>query len=345
MSGGILRRHLPVRGLVRLAAGFLLVLSGFSACMGGTGTDTENGLQPVHMRARVVDSSGVPVAGVELELRHAQSRPDSGASPAVTAPRTDAHGFTSFTVRQPGVYMAEGRLLGIMVILDTVRAFKATERDTARFLARAPESFNGSVRLKSGYLPDEGTVFLRGTSRFAPILPDGTYDLGLMPPEAAHLEPEIRFRAHPRGLRFVQVSGEDSALLEEGRIGLLGDADSTWATCLLDSLTSTAFAFEVNGHVEDEYSLAQIVSNVCPDLPGMLIRVEMVGVNDAPKILLGEYVRPDDEVFPNETPLYRPVALPAACIHDGASETRMRARFKDGEIRVNDIRRGQGCLE
>lgn len=355
MIRGSLRIRLLESGMLRIPAWFALAL--LAGCMGGTGTDTENGMEPVRVTARVADSTGAPVPGLEIQLRPLQARPDSAVAETVFSPKTDGDGLVQIHLDTPGVYIAEGHVVGLILFLDTLRAEPGVSPDTANFLARAPRPFQGRVRLKSGFRVDTGTVFLRGTSRYAPIRSDGSYDLGLLPPEAARMLPELRFNSSPLNRRFVQfvdptlmpddstAPEEDSALFPGGRIGVLGPADSVWATCMEDTLGDTRLSFVANGYLGDDHRLAEIVSNLCPDLPGTLTRVDIVDPNGGPRVFVGEYVRPDELVFPDEGGLHRPVALPAVCLHEDAGSSRLPARFRDGEIRVDDLKHGQGCLE
>src|SRR5688572_16202472 len=111
----------------------LLAASLLGACIGGTGTDTDNGVVPAGKgpltgtgtAARVVDADGKPLAGVTLALHRPDFHPDSGAAAellldAVKTPVTDSDGYVRFNLIQPGRYVVEGSRGGAVILFDTL---------------------------------------------------------------------------------------------------------------------------------------------------------------------------------------------------------------------------------
>ncbi|HLP42660.1 MAG TPA: hypothetical protein VK465_14215, partial [Fibrobacteria bacterium] len=167
----------------------LLSAALLSACMGGTGTDTDNGMKENTVTlgdyngtaARVVDSDGRPIAGVAIILHTPGYRPDSGApEPLVLEPSrplvTDSQGYSRFDLMSPGKFVVEGRLGAATLFFDTLAVADARSLAVYTFRARPTTSAKGRVRLASGLKVVSGAVFLRGTARWSPLDSAGVYE-------------------------------------------------------------------------------------------------------------------------------------------------------------------------
>lgn len=199
------------------AAAFAAAL--LAACLGGTGTDTDNGVNDkdntvlgdrnLSVTAHVVDGDGHPLEGVFLTLRDPFFRPDSGlpaATPLDSAReiRTDSAGDAHFAVKRPGKFVVEGRREGAVLFYDTLAVADSTGRTKFTFRSQAPRAFKGSIALASGFRIDSGVVFVRGTDRFVPLGPAGAYDLGTLPGEVAFMGVGLRYRASPVEFRTAE---------------------------------------------------------------------------------------------------------------------------------------------
>ena len=202
-----------------------------SACIiGGTGTDTENGmtvnpnagpnaLEGIY--ARVTDSAGRPLAGVSLAFFDPAYRPDLGQSPeAVVANRADSlvsdtGGYVRLTLKAAGKFVVEGVSQGKTLFFDTLAVPDLQHAAIYPFRARASLAFKGKVKLTSGLRIDSGRVFIRGTGRMARVDSAGGYDLGLLPADAERMALGVRFvsspvsvlRASPAPLSVVDTLG------------------------------------------------------------------------------------------------------------------------------------------
>lgn len=179
-----------------------------AACMGGTGTDTENGIQPVLVMVRVVADGDVPVASVRIDVNHVYSRADSATeSPVVeedtAALTTDELGFASFRLVMEGEYVAQGSVKDSILFLDTLRARSARDSIVSGsfggilFHVEEPLRAAGRLRLLSGYRPDSGRIVLRGTKLLWKLGEDGAYDLGWLPPAAEKMTLRVVYWASP----------------------------------------------------------------------------------------------------------------------------------------------------
>jgi len=138
-----------------------------SACIiGGTGTDTENGMtnnsknqDPNSLEgitARVTDSAGKPLAGVTLGLFDPAYRPDLGPAPeAVVANKpeslvSDTGGYVRLSLKAAGKYVVEGVSQGKTLFFDTLAVPDLQRSAIYTFRARAQFAFRGKVRLTSG---------------------------------------------------------------------------------------------------------------------------------------------------------------------------------------------------
>jgi hypothetical protein len=184
--------------------------------IGGTGSDTENGVVPTSdkieikgVSARVVDAEGKPLANVNLFLFSPEFRPDTGNAPAsvmadtAKPPVTDSLGYVSLSLKGPGKFVVEGVLAGQTLFFDTLAVPDIKVATPFTFRARATAVFAGKVKLVSGMRIDAGTVFIRGTSRKAGIDAAGNYNLGTLPADVAHMAVGFRYAASPT---YVQES-------------------------------------------------------------------------------------------------------------------------------------------
>lgn len=201
---------------LRAAAGLFAAL--LMSCIGGTGTDTENGVATnkdgaLHgatgLVARVVDAEGRPLPGVLLALHTPDFRPDSGAAPSLVFDPakplvSDSLGYVRIDLLNPGRYVAEGRLAGSILFFDTlaIADLKVLTVDTLQ--ARPGIPVTGRVRLESGLTVDSGRVFIRGTAIHAKLDTAGAYDLGALPADVGRMAIGIRYRASVREARIAE---------------------------------------------------------------------------------------------------------------------------------------------
>jgi len=184
-----------------------------SACIiGGTGTDTENGVtdktnpDPNALQgisARVTDSTGKPLPGVTLSLFDPAYRPDLGLLPEAIASNkpeslvSDTGGYVRLTLNAAGKFVVEGVLQGRTLFFDTLAVPDLQRAAIYTFRARAQLAFRGKVKLASGLRIDSGRVFIRGTGRMAKVDSAGGYDLGLLPADAERMALGVRFVSSP----------------------------------------------------------------------------------------------------------------------------------------------------
>jgi hypothetical protein len=206
-------RRIGLAGVVAVLA--CLCLGGCN--IGGTGSDTENGVQPLTgerieikgVSARVVDAEGKPLANVNLFLFAPEFRPDTGKAPAsvmadtAKPPVTDSLGYVSLSLKAPGKFVVEGVLAGLTLFFDTLAVPDIKVATPFTFRVRATAAFAGKVKLVSGMRIDSGTVFIRGTSRKAGIDAAGNYNLGTLPADVARMAVGFRYAASPT---YVQES-------------------------------------------------------------------------------------------------------------------------------------------
>ncbi|MDQ3000810.1 MAG: hypothetical protein M3Y08_06075 [Fibrobacterota bacterium] len=201
-------------------SGFLIAMAAFSfqllGCIfggTGTGTDTENGVVEnkgnttgvmiTGVSARVVDGEGKPIEGVTLRLYQPEYRPDQGGPLAnlVRDPGnalvSDSEGYVKLKLTSFGKFVVEGVLAGQTLFYDTLAVPDTTSTTLFTFRTRALKTFTGRAKLVSGMRIDSGTVFIRGTGRFAKLDTAGNYDLGLLPSDVARMAVGIRFSSSP----------------------------------------------------------------------------------------------------------------------------------------------------
>ncbi|MEO6095316.1 MAG: hypothetical protein ABIW76_06455 [Fibrobacteria bacterium] len=203
---------------IGLAAAALTSLCLGGCIFGGTGSDTENGVDRSDQKktdtfeikgvtARVVDAEGKPLAMVNVFLFAPEYRPDTGdAQVSVMAdtakpPVTDSLGYVSLSLKAPGKFVVEGVLAGQTLFFDTLAAPDIKVATPFTFRVRATAAFAGKVKLASGMRIDSGTVFIRGTSRKARIDAAGNYHLGSLPADVARMAVGIRYAASPTSVQ------------------------------------------------------------------------------------------------------------------------------------------------
>jgi hypothetical protein len=203
-----------------------LLLAG--CIVGGTGTDTENGLNgkpgtgPVNVKltgitARVVDGAGAPIRGVSLELYLPAYRPDTAAArpnlfiASAQPSLSDSSGYVALPLLAAGKFVVEGRLDGETVFYDTLAVPDIKLSSLFTFRTRATRLYKGKVKLASGMRIDSGWVFIRGTARVVKLDVAGAYDLGSLPEDVGRMAVGMRFASSPTSvlqataLRAVQL--------------------------------------------------------------------------------------------------------------------------------------------
>src|SRR4051812_8741343 len=147
----------------RLLAAFVLAGCLSSCILGGTGTDTENGVSNktdnqdpnklTGIAARVTDSLGRPLRGVVLRLFDPAYRPDLGTAPvavATTPPEslvTDTGGYARITLKAAGKFVVEGMQQDKTLFFDTLAVADLKQSAIYTFRARASLTFRGKVKL------------------------------------------------------------------------------------------------------------------------------------------------------------------------------------------------------
>ncbi len=174
----------------------------FAACIGGTGTDTENGLT----ETRNSDLNGAPLVGISLRVLPADFRPDKD-SPAgnlrspegipVETVTADSRGEARFKLADTGTYVVEGFNASGTLYFDTLRVKDISATLKLEFKAQAAQLFAGKIRLQSGYVLDSAVLFIRGTGYWQRLDSSGNYDLGQLPVQATGMGVGIRYQALP----------------------------------------------------------------------------------------------------------------------------------------------------
>lgn len=214
---------IPIPAAARICG--LLAPALLSGClMGGTGTDTENGVSgnvtrnPNAFRgvaARVTDGAGAPLAGVALRLFPPDYRPDSGAIPPAPVSNppeslvSDTGGYVRLSLKAAGKFVVEGLAGGATLFFDTLAVADTAEPAIYTFRARPARDFRGRVTLASGMRIDSGRVFIRGTGRTALLDATGGYDLGDLPADATRMGLGVRFAASPVAVLRAQPATPD----------------------------------------------------------------------------------------------------------------------------------------
>lgn len=221
-----LLRHRLVPALA--AAALAVVLGG--CIFGGTGTDTPDSVtsgvldsaNSLGLTARVVDSSGHPVAGVTLAVYDTGFRPDAGKAQigllpdAAKALVTDLAGRVDIPLIKSGVFILEGSRGGETLLFDTLRIGNPKAAIRIDFAVRKVKAYKGKVKLASGMHVDSGAVFIRGTGRWAKVGADGSYDLGALPIDAVRMAIGMRYAATPTSVREINqtVIKHDTSIVD-----------------------------------------------------------------------------------------------------------------------------------
>ncbi len=208
------RFWLPIMALASLLVGCII---------GGTGTDTENGVtdtknnqSALSITARIVDTSGNPVAGVVLTAVQSSFRPDSVHPTVINyAVSNDTNqkevvsntqGRVGFNLSTSGTYIVEGSKAGQKLFFDTLRIADVKIGQTLTFHVRPLHKFQGRVKLASGMRIDSGKVFIRGTSLAVNVDAAGAYNLGLLPFDISKMAIGLRFHSSPTGVVEIRQS-------------------------------------------------------------------------------------------------------------------------------------------
>ncbi len=226
--------------------GFAFILSASLALVGciigGTGTDTENGVNtqdkgkaPIDLTkngvyAHVVDASGAPLSRVLVTLYRPDYRPDTGYGPVNVlipgnkSPDTDTLGYARIPLADTGKFVAEGRTATGVLFYDTLKVATLGKPSVFTLQSRPSQAYHGAVALASGLHIDSGAVFIRGTPMWVRVDRDGNYDLGRLPIDVARMGLGIRFHAHPVTVKEVTApSQNDPVILDTSHAGACHD--------------------------------------------------------------------------------------------------------------------------
>lgn len=324
-----------------VALAFLLSAM-LAGCMGGTGTDTENGLEPFQLQAFVVEPNGSPAPGVLLSVHRPSDRPDSAATSPLLSPEdsilSDDNGAFLLTLRERGVYILQGRRDDTTVLLDTL---KALPRDPSgpgplfpmTFRIQGARQARGSIMLLSGYRAESGKVFIRGTSHLSAIGTDASYDLGSLPSSAEQLSVSVMHHSVPAGYRYIRI-----AATETGYVAL-----SSNGTACVEDPDAPAHAYlptSPNGKTLDAYA-PSLAGAACSGKPGTLVNVRLTDSSGTLLKSLGNYIIPLSSSLVGGA-----TALPESCLVPGTDATpNGMLNLASGNILVTDLRRGPGCLD
>jgi hypothetical protein len=323
------------RGLrLRPLFGACLAAFSLSACLGGTGTDTENGLE-ISISARVVDSSGTPVSGVTLAVHDATARVDSGIqNPLLDSTVeivSDSNGKVHFSLQKAGLYTVAGKVGDSVVFVDTVRALGKPSGVSLpgvggpQFKVERPIRAAGKVRLLSGYSPDSGMAMVRGTKIQSALDTGGSYMLGWLPPSAEKFPLAVGYGNKAAETRFVKVVAEGSGWSIRRTAGL--------ERCMSDSTTATT-----SGNLSAT-SLEGAAGKACVGRRGTVVRILQTDSSGSVLGTLGDYVIPDPAASLGDS-----TSIPKACVRPGIPGTsRATLNLTTGIISVDDIIRGHGC--
>jgi hypothetical protein len=345
IRGSIMRRYgLPARAGAGLAV--LLALIALPGCLGGTGTDTENGIV---ITTRVVDGSGDPVAGLEMQVSHTRTSSDSLVESPLVNPGlllvTDNAGIVIIQLKRPGIYIAQGRRGDTIMLLDTLRALVdpvtgvlLSGLGNPVYTAGTPVRASGRLRLLSGFKADSGRVYLRGTSQFSNLGADGSYDLGWVTSAAEKMAITVVYASKPAETRFVKIASHGG--------GLSVLTTGTGDRCLSDSAAVAAPVDTVDGSITYTWDVARLVGKACSGREGALVRAYRADAAGNVIASLGNFVVPASDAPPRADSS----ALHVACLSPSRTPTdrvtlRLLAGEIAGEIVVDDLVRGLGCLQ
>jgi hypothetical protein len=330
MTSGVLQRW--------RFAGIGLLACALSGCMGGTGTDTENGIV---VTARVVNASGTPAQGVEVTVLPANARGDSlGENPLVnpnTPLVTDSNGYIYVILKSPGVYVAEGRRADTALFIDSLRTQQGTASTVGFsngqvFVVEPSLRAIGKIRMLSGFRADSGRVFLRGTKLQSPVGMDGSYDLAWLPLSAETMTITVVYSSKPSATRYVRVAEQGGSLVVF--------APSGATRCLTDSATATIPVDTIPGSLASPSDVAGLVGNACAGTTtGTLVQVLKSDASGKTLEIAGSYVIPEVDAL---VPAGRAVSTACVMPEKGATG-RGVLKLVAGEIVVDDLRRTANC--
>src|SRR5690606_29545570 len=261
-------------------------------CLGGTGTDTENGLR---ITTRVVDESQNPIAGVTLSVMDMRSRTDSLASSPLLRPDkpivTDQDGIASFYLKDGGDFIASGRRGDSVIFIDTIRAPRDPGSGTLLpgfgnqvFTREPPVRGNGRVRLLSGQRADSGRVYVLGTSLLAVLDTAGGYDLSWVPAATERMKVAVVYAADPAETVHVKIAARGGALVAFAAGG---------TRCLASPLGAATPADSTPGNLSDADALARLAGAACRGRTGALVQLHRADDAGAPVEALGTYLIAD----------------------------------------------------
>ena len=318
-----------------LLVGACLAAFSLSACLGGTGTDTENGIE-ISVSARVVDSTGNPVSGVTIAVHDATARLDSGIqNPLVDSSAevvSDSNGRVHFELQKAGLYTVAGNIGDSVVFVDTVRAVGKPAgiilpgNGDPQFKVERPVHANGTVRLLSGFSPDSGgQAMVRGTKIQSRVGKSAGYDLGWLPPSAEKFPLAVAYATKVAETRYVKVLASGSGWSVRSTSGL--------SRCLSDSGSATVFG------TLSATTIQGAAGKACVGRPGTVVRVLQIDSSGTTLAALGDFVIPNPAAMLGDS-----VSVPKACIRSGIPGTsRATLSLGGGTILVDDIVRGNGC--
>jgi hypothetical protein len=321
-------------------------------CMGGTGTDTENG---VYVSAQVIDSSDKPVANVEVTILDLSARADSSSSTPLVDQNvmltTDDSGRVNFFLKKNGSYMAAGKRGDSVLFIDTLKTKAPVGGGSGNpgglgnptFKVERPVQATGKLRLHSGLLVDTGRVLVRGTKIESAIRDSGAYNLGWLPSKAQDMNLTVTYEGRIRQTRYVKVSAQGSQLTVH--------FSTMTGRCQTDSISAVTPAQTTPGSLSSKADLARLVGKSCAPFVGTRVRLLEINGSGTVTRSLGEYVIPS----PNAPKIWDAVdsdssAVPTACIESEKNLNtgltgRSTLRLSNRDILVDDFKSGKGCLQ
>jgi hypothetical protein len=213
----------------------------FLGCMGGTGTDTDNGVAESGWHIRMEDGEGAPMPGVLLaafstsylaEPGPGQGVVETGQTWDSTSSVWDAAivgatsevGWARLRFLSPGTYRVEamgqdGSSLGFttLAVEDTGRS------DTLQFSRQGLRTIRGKIDLASGLILDSGRVYFSGTRHAAKVNGQGLFDLGTLAEGISAWPLELSYRARSSVVREITL---ESTLRKDSMPGLAVPMDT-----------------------------------------------------------------------------------------------------------------------
>lgn len=335
------------------AGGFAVAACVLWGCMGGTATDTENG---VYVSAQVINASGTPVRNVELNVLELAARVDSAVNDPVGYEKTvnlttDSTGIAHFYLKKGGTYMTSGKKGDSVVFIDTLRVKVPSAPSVnidgglgnPQFLVESPVPATGRVRMYSGLVVDSGQVLLRGTKITATLGDSGTYNLGWLPQSVQKTVVTITYRGRAREERFVKLSAQGNQLTAYAA-GVSG-------SCLDDTTAAVTPAQSRPGSLSSTFDVARTVATACAHRVGAQVTVLEVNASGTVVRTRGTYVIPSPDA-PDiwGTPEPDTAAVPLACVEAARNlgeglTGRATLRLSNQDIVVDDFKNGKACLK